>query len=713
LGQPQAVRTTQLQGAFVSIRRASVIAGLALLGLPATASAAPEWVTASNFAVPADDVSIGGGQAQTQVLYQDGGIATLAFLQIESISPTVQSTLHIGTIAPGGTYSEQLTIPSTEAGTPAGVQIAVAPDGAAVATWPELIGDTVAVPDRYRAAYRPAGSSAWEAPVTIATDTVVEKGISDLLTPAISANGTAAVGVQHFAPGESTGLHKRPNYRIDVAVHPAGASWQPAARISPVGKSATNLSLGFDAAGDLTAAYTVRYVEGSEESEDLRTVIVRDRPAASGVWGVEENINKEEIPWTAFAPYLGENESGDAVVTYQYADSSSDATWAATRQGPNGSWTTPAQLTSGGSAPTAAGVSPNGEAYVLYGFQGSSSGESCAGVERAQAGQSFSSERCLSPTGENAFDGSLAFLGNDAYFAWRSEVPGESQNASIQGARWGGASTLPDVARNLDTPGLDYGDPTLVSDDQGSLVAFYANPSGELRAAALDGGPPILLGASVPVTATVGRALAFSASFVDLWSGLGAGQPTWSFGDGSGPVAGATVTHTFTAPGVYTVTLGAADALGNAASATYGVTVTPASLSGPPPPSRRPVVTLHVPACPKKLSKKACKRFQASRAAWQTLTGRVTDPAPSSAIASVQVAVYLTSGGRIEGLSGKRFRKTTKVKARATFVRAKVSGTRWSLRLPKLKPGTYTILVRAIDRAGRISATIVKTLQLH
>jgi PKD domain len=542
---------------------------------------------------------------------------------------------------------------------------------------------------------------------------VVEKGISESLTPAISANGTAAVGVQHFAQGESTGPNKRPNYRIDVAVRPAEGSWQPAVRVSPIGKSARNLSLGFDAAGDLTAAYTVRYVESTEESGDLYTVIVRDRPASSGVWGVEENINKEEIPWTAFVPNLGENESGDAVVAYQYANSSSNATWAATRQGPNGSWTTPARLTSGGSAPTAAGVSPNGKAYVLYGFQGSSSGESCAGVERAAVGESFSSERCLSPTGENAFDGTLAFLGNDAYFAWRSEVPGESKNASIQGARWGDTSTLPDVARDLDTPGLDYGDPTLVPDDQGSLVAFYENPSGELRAAALDGGPPILLGASVPATATVGQALVFSASFVDLWSGLGAGQPTWSFGDGSAPVAGAAVTHTFTAPGVYTVTLGAADTLGNATSATYGITVTPASASTGPPPPSRPVVTLHVPACPKKLSKKACKRFQTSRAAWQTLTGQVTDPAPSSAIASVQVAVYLTSGTRIEGLSGKRFRKTTKAKARAKFVTAKVSGTHWSLRLPKLKPGTYTILVRATDRAGRVSATIVKTVRLR
>jgi hypothetical protein len=99
--------------------------------------------------------------------------------------------------------------------------------------------------------------------------------------------------------------------------------------------------------------------------------------------------------------------------------------------------------------------------------------------------------------------------------------------------------------------------------------------------------------------------------------------------------------------------------------------VTPVPLNtGPPPPVKPPTVTLSAPACAKKLTKKACKRFQTSRAAWQTLTGRVTDPASASGIADVQVSVYLTSGKRTEGLVGKRFRKTTNAKARTTFVAA-------------------------------------------
>jgi hypothetical protein len=698
----------------MSSRRALLTVVLGLLLLPGTASAAPDWTAPFNVPVPPTDISIGGIQGQDQILYQNGGIATEAFLQVESITP-VQTTLHVGTLAPGGSYSDQLTINSSAEAVPVGVQIALAPNGAAVATWPEVTGPNLETsPLRLRAAYRPAGSATWEAPFTIATETEREKNFSPTLTPAISANGTAAVGIQRFANGESTGTHKRSNYRIDVAVRPAGGSWQAPERLSPVAISAVNLTLAFDGSGDLTAAYTKRFFEGTKENEDHSTVIVRRRPASSGVWGFEEDITGSEILWSADAMYLGENEAGDAVVAYQYFKAPSTLeTKAVTRQGPNGSWTAPAHL-SGTSGTAGVGVSPNGKAYVLYWFQGTSSAESCEGVVRAPVGGSFSSERCLSPPNEDTFSGSLAFLGNDAYFAWRGNVPGEQSNSTVQGGRWADASTLPDVAHNLDISGLSYGFPTIIDDFQGSAVAFYTNPGQQLRAAAYDGGPPILLGTNIAATATAGQPVSLSASFFDLWAGLGAGQPTWSFGDGSAAVAGATATHTFTAPGVYTISVGATDALANAAgSTTYTITVNPAPATGPPADTRPPTVTLNLPKCAKKLPKKACKRRRASHGAWQTLTGTVTDPAPSSGIAGVQVTIYRATGKQIEGLIGKRLRKTTKVKARKTFTAASVSGAGWSLRLPKLKPGRYTILLHATDRAGHLSATVTKTLQLQ
>jgi hypothetical protein len=697
-------------------RSALPVVVLALLAsvVPASlAQAAPEWVAAANFPLPASDDSIGGTQAPTQVLYQDGGTATEAFLQVVSYPSPLQTALHIGTVAPGGAFSEQLTVPTTAAGIPSEVTLAVAPDGAAVAAWAELAGTNLTTsPVRYLAAYRPAGASTWEAPTTIFNETEAEReaNLSDYLTPAIGANGTAAVGIQHYALGQSTGPYGRPNYRIDVAIHPASGSWQALTQISPVGKSANSLSLGFDSEGDLTAFFSLRYVESTSESGDLYTAISRRRGAAAVMWGPEENINTPEIPWSVYSLRLGENEAGDAVVAYQYAQSGTIETRAVTRQGADGAWTTPAQLNAASSAPSAVGVSPDGKAYVLLNYQGTSSGEDCAQAVRAPVGGAFTETRCISPTNDEASEGSLAFLGNEAFFAWRGEVPGESANTSIQAARWGDANALPDATVNLDTPGLDYGAPTLVPDEQGSVVAFYAGPAKQLRAAAYDGAPPILLASGVPATAIAGQPVSFSAAFFDLWSGLGAGQPTWTFGDGSGPVAGAAVTHTYASPGNYTIALAATDALGNATSDTYVITVSPAVPAARD--TRPPTVTLALPKCSKKLSKKACKRLRATPGAWRTLTGSVADPAPSSGIASVQVAVYLTHGKRVDGLLGKRFRKTTKARARETFALAKVSGTRWSLRLPKLSPGTYTILVRATDRAGNVSATISLSVRL-
>lgn len=697
----------------MSSHRVVLRAVVALLGasaiVPAAASAAPGWAPAVTFPVPGN--AYGG---QDEVRYQNGGIATEAFLEVPSLSP-LKTILHIGTLAPGGSYADQLTIPSVEGAIPTGAEIAVAPDGAAVASWVEFLGSNPETsPYRYLAAYRPAGSGTWEAPFTIATDSERNKEIYAYLTPVISPDGTAAVGVQHIASGEKGSGKGQLLYRDDVAVHRATGGWQAPARLSPTGKSAEDLTLGLDGQGNLTAAYALRFSEGATPAEGRTTAIVRRLPAASSVWGPEEDITGSNITHQVYALHLGEDEAGDAVLTYQYGEVKKEfAVWAVTRQGPNGSWTTPTQLVTGSSAPGAAGVAPNGKAYILYSFQGTSSSESCEGVLRAQTGSPFTAQRCVSPTNEDTSSGSIAFLGNDAYFVWHSEVPGaKPPEDSIQGALWSDSAGLPDVATNLDTPNLTYGFPTLVNDDQGSVVAFYTNQTNQLRAAAYDAGPPILLSAGVPTTATVGQPVAFSAAFVDLWSALGAGQPTWNFGDGTPGASGASVTHTFSAPGHYTIMLSSADTLGNMASSTYTIAIAAAQPVVSPPPSTAKV-TLNTPKCPHKLSKKACERRLASRKAWQTLTGTVTEAAPSSGIAGVQVAVYLTHGERIEALVGKRFRKTTKAKAHKTFVTAKLSGTRWSLRLPKLKPGLYTILVRATDRAGRVSATVTKTVRLR
>jgi hypothetical protein len=695
----------------MSLPRTILTLALLALLLLAPAASAGEWVAPVSFPVPEADF-FEGSPGEDQIAYQNGGTATEAFTQRVSLAP-LATVLHIGAMPPGGGYSEQLTIASSANAIPVVVKLAVAPDGAAVAGWTELTGPNAETsPYRFRVAYRPVGSGSWEAPVTIATEAKRESAIDPEIRVAISANGTAAAGVQYNADEAGAGQGEATS-RIDVAVRSTTGHWTTE-RISPAHESAEELGLGFDLTGNLTAIYTSRYSEGPSNTteDDLHAVIAGFHRATGGVWGLEPITSSG----SAYALHLGENESGDAVVTYQYVGGETDP-WAVTRQTSNGAWSAPTQLVLSGSSssPEGAGVAPNGTAYVLYSFAGNSSGEDCEGVARAPAGRAFTPERCVSPIGEEGSPSSIAFIGNDAYLAWRGSPPGPggSAHASVQAARWTSGAVAPEAARNLDQADAAYGSPTLVPDRQGSIVALYEDPTDKLlRAAAYDEGPPVLLGAGVPASGVAGTPVAFSASLVDLWAGLGAEQPTWNFGDGAG-ATGATVTHTFAAPGTYTITLNAADALGNTTTGTYAIVVAPAPISPPAPGDRQPPkVTLNTPSCPKKLSKKACKHRRASTGAWRTLGGGVTDPAPSSGIASVQVAVYLTRGKRIAGLSHGRFLKTTKTRARTAFVSAKVSGDTWSLKLPKLASGSYTILVRASDRAGNVSALLSRAVRL-
>ncbi len=58
---------------------------------------------------------------------------------------------------------------------------------------------------------------------------------------------------------------------------------------------------------------------------------------------------------------------------------------------------------------------------------------------------------------------------------------------------------------------------------------------------------------------------------------------SWSFGDGTSG-SGAQVSHTYAAPGAYTVKVTADDGLGNTTSSTYSITVVPAAPVSPPAP---------------------------------------------------------------------------------------------------------------------------------
>jgi hypothetical protein len=374
-------------------------------------------------------------------------------------------------------------------------------------------------------------------------------------------------------------------YRADVAVHAPGGAWGAPTQISPANDSVANMSLalGFDAGGDLTAAFRL------ELPNTRHTLAAERRPASSGVWGSLEDVTGSDVTSDAEGPALGVAPDGSAALAFQYVHYAGSKTLdvnAVTRSGATGSWTEPVDVAAGGasSGPMAARVSPTDHAYVLYSFQGKSSGEDCVGAVRSPVGtNAFTSPHCVSPTNFNPGFGGVALLGNDAYFAWSGQ-PSGGENYVTEGSRWLDASPMPDSFTDLDAPAKSIRLEQIVSDEDGSVAAFWnaevAPKEFKLRAAAFDAGAPNLLGATIPASAVAGQPVAMSASFADLWSGLGE-PPSWSFGDGTS-AGGAQVSHIYAAPGTYTVTVTAHDGLGNATSSTYSIAVAPAAPLPPP-----------------------------------------------------------------------------------------------------------------------------------
>lgn len=122
--------------------------------------------------------------------------------------------------------------------------------------------------------------------------------------------------------------------------------------------------------------------------------------------------------------------------------------------------------------------------------------------------------------------------------------------------------------------------PSLASDANGDLLLSWlsdANPriSPATVVAMYDAGP-VVTNVEIPATAVTGSAAGFSIDTDDVWAGLsGPVTSTWSFGDGAS-ATGPDVSHTYTTPGTYTVTVvsRAADGASSTVSAAGGASST-------------------------------------------------------------------------------------------------------------------------------------------
>ena len=196
-----------------------------------------------------------------------------------------------------------------------------------------------------------------------------------------------------------------------------------------------------------------------------------------------------------------------------------------------------------------------------------------------------------------------------------------------------------------------------------------------------DAVPPTFGSIIVPRTATAGNAVALSAVATDALSTV---TLSWDFGDGAA-ARGTSVTHTYGAPGTYTVTVRAQDSAGNTVSQTRPITVATATDTTPPVITRLGVTN---------------KRFTAARGRTALIAARRRTPSGTAfrfAI-SERATVVLTLTRTGKG------RHTSETIIRAGRGPGNVS-IPFTGRLDgrALSPGNYTASVTAIDGSGNRS----------
>jgi hypothetical protein len=231
----------------------------------------------------------------------------------------------------------------------------------------------------------------------------------------------------------------------------------------------------------------------------------------------------------------------------------------------------------------------------------------------------------------------------------------------------------------------------------GDGVATWANTNGTVQMAAYDATPPELRDVQAP-DPEVGKAVTFSVSPFDAWTSVGVG---WNFGDGAPDAIGPTVTHVFARRGTYTVTVGAADTLGNVTSTTRTVKVTSTDVT---PPTLSALALTHGRFS---VSTKATAVAAAlPRPRGTTIRFAVSEQA------TVRLYVRRILGGRTgpKGCSttAKTGKACTVYRGEGKLTRSRKAGRAslpFSGRMGKraLKPGRYRLTVIAVDSVGNAS----------
>jgi PKD domain len=534
-------RTGIASGSPAHLALATLGVLLVMAVLPAGAIAAPTWLAPN-------DLSVAGQSAkEPQVAVDAAGDAVAVWRRYDGSDYIIQSASRPA----GGNWGPpvDLSAPGQNAEEP---QVAVDAAGDAVAVWRRFNGSSLVI----QAASRSADGT-WEPAVELSASG------EDAEEPAVSVDPAGdAVAVWTRSDGSDD--------IVQAVTRPAGGVWQSTVDLSATGSNASRPHVTLDAAGDAVAVW--------ERFNGANEIVQAAGRQAGGTWQAPTNLS--EASEDAEEPAVSVDPAGDAVAVWWRYDGSNEIIQAASRPA-GGTWQGPTNLSAPGDGaiePHVA-VDPAGDAVAVW-TRYDGSDYIVQSASRA-AGGTWGAPADLSTMGQDAGHAEVGVdAAGDAVAVWERF---DGSNFVVQAASRaaGGAWGQP---QDLSAPGRNAEEPAVAVDSQGDAVAAWERNDGSeeiVQAAGYDAAGPQLRSLSIPTAGTVGVPLSFSVSPFDVWSALGA--TTWSFGDGTSAV-GTAVSHTYGAPGTYTVKVTGADALGNTSTSTGTVAI---GAPGAPAPAGR------------------------------------------------------------------------------------------------------------------------------
>jgi hypothetical protein len=445
--------------------------------------------------------------------------------------------------------------------------VAIAPSGEAVAAWRRFDAGTGSYV--IQAATHPPGGG-FSAPVDVSvSDTAAQP---QEIQVAVNRAGAAAIVWRQKDPGSAVDPDQ---FSILASFRPPGGAFSAPVLVSPAPVDAETEAgsprIAVDLNGDTVVVWS--FDTGAE------SVVEGAIRPAGGIVGAPARISAAGesalSPAIAAPPVTGTDfttpTSGAATVAWVRSDGTDFIAEAATASSVAG-FSTPVPLSAPGAdagTPTVAAADAENVRVAWVRWDGSN-----YRVEAASGGgASFSPPQLLSAPGASAFEPALAAgPAGSAAVAWkRSNGPNEIVEAALAPAGGGFAAPV-----QLSAAGQSATSPAAAMDGPGDATVTWLRSDGAnqiVQAAGYDAAPPVFAGVSIPATGTVGVPVAFSASPFDVWPIV---STSFGFGDG-GAAGGASVSHAYSAPGTYLVTVTASDAAGTAVAASGAIVIRPSN----------------------------------------------------------------------------------------------------------------------------------------